>query len=154
MVFLQTTSKSLTAHRLVQRAAKPPGTLLGSPVTFDAWREAQTTWAQLAAKRPQVGEHVAVSPAARPHRLNQRTRVFLQAMLRQALAKGPALEPVGADGLLSVFTKVWLADRTGVGLPDRFGCRCWAFAISQAGLFSQNRRGQQYRTHYFRHKSR
>lgn len=51
-------------------------------------------------------------------RLNKRALVFLQDMIRQALAKVQALEHVCADGLFTAFTKVYLADSTGFGLPD------------------------------------
>ena len=39
-------------------------------------------------------------------------------MIRQALAKVQALEHVCDDGLFTSFTKVYLADSTGFGLPD------------------------------------
>src|SRR6516225_1287389 len=50
--------------------------------------------------------------------MNQRALVFLQEMIRQALAKVQALEHVCADGLFTAFPKVYLADRSGFGLPD------------------------------------
>jgi hypothetical protein len=109
-----------TARRtgLVKRASKMTGTLFLALVTFGSWSDAQTTLAQLAAKVTQVVEQVEVSPEAMHQRMNTRARVFLQDMIRQALAKVQALEKVCADGLVTAFPKGYLADRTGVGLPD------------------------------------
>jgi Transposase DDE domain len=110
-----------TARRtgFVKRASQITGTLFLALVTFGSWSDAQTTLAQLAAKVPQVMEHVEVSPEAIHQRMNTWALVFLQDMIRQALAKVQALEHVGADGLFTAFTKGSLADSTGFGLPDR-----------------------------------
>jgi hypothetical protein len=51
-------------------------------------------------------------------RMHKKAMAFLQAMLRQALAKVQALAHVCDDGLLTALTQVYLADRTGFGLPD------------------------------------
>jgi len=109
-----------TARRtgFVKRASKITGKLFLALVTFGSWSDAQTTLAQLAAKVTQVVEHVEVSPEAIHQRMNKRALVFLQDMIRQALAKVQALEKVCADGLFTAFTKVYLADSTGFGLPD------------------------------------
>jgi len=109
-----------TARRtgFVKRASKITGKLFLALVTFGSWSDAQTTLAQLAAKVTQVVEHVEVSPEAIHQRMNKRALVFLQDMIRQALAKVQALEKVCADGLFTAFPKVYLADSTGFGLPD------------------------------------
>src|SRR6266568_5373888 len=109
-----------TARRtgFVKRASKMTGKLFLALVTFGSWSDAQTTLAQLAAKVTQVVEHVEVSPEAIHQRMNKRALVFLQDMIRQALAKVQALDKVCADGLFTAFTKVYLADSTGFGLPD------------------------------------
>jgi len=109
-----------TARRtgFVKRASKITGKRFLALVTFGSWSNAQTTLAQLAAKVTQVVEHVEVSPEAIHQRMNKRALVFLQDMIRQALAKVQALEKVCADGLFTAFTKVYLADSTGFGLPD------------------------------------
>ena len=102
----------------VKRASKITGKLFLALVTFGSWSDAQTTLAQLAAKVTQVVEHVEVSPEAIHQRMNKRALVFLQDMIRQALAKVQALEKVCAEGLFTAFPKVYLADSTGFGLPD------------------------------------
>jgi hypothetical protein len=109
-----------TARRtgFVKRASKITGKLFLALVTFGSWSDAQMTLAQLAAKVTQVVEHVEVSPEAIHQRMNKRALVFLQDMIRQALTKVQALEKVCADGLFTAFTKVYLADSTGFGLPD------------------------------------
>jgi len=109
-----------TARRtgFVKRASKMTGKLFLALVTFGSWSDAQTTLAPLAAKVTQVVEHVEVSPEAIHQRMHKRALVFLQDMIRQALAKVQALEKVCADGLFTAFTKVYLADSTGFGLPD------------------------------------
>lgn len=109
-----------TARRtgFVQRASKITGKLFLALVTFGSWSDAQTTLAQLAAKVPQVVEHLEVSPEAIHQRMNKRALVFLQDLMRQALAKVQTLEKVCDDGLLAYFTKVYLVDSTGFGLPE------------------------------------
>ena len=109
-----------TARRtgFVKRASKLTGKLFLALVTFGSWSDAHTTLAQLAAKVTQMVEHVEVSPEALHQRMNKHALVFLQDMIRQALTKVQALETVCADGLFTTFTKVYLADSTGFGLPD------------------------------------
>jgi hypothetical protein len=72
----------------------------------------------LAAKVTQLDEQVEVSPEAIHQRMHQRALAFLQDMVRQALAKVQSVETVCDDGLFTAFTKVYLADSTGFGLPD------------------------------------
>src|SRR5882724_3308234 len=109
-----------TARRtgFVKRASKMTGQHLLALVPFGSWSDAQTTLAPWAAQVTQVVEHVEGSPEAMHQRMNTRARVFLQDMIRQALAKVQALETGCADGLFTAFPKVYLADSTGFGLPD------------------------------------
>ena len=50
--------------------------------------------------------------------MHPRALAFVQDMLRQALAKVPAVDHVCNDGLLTDLTKVSLAVSTGCALPD------------------------------------
>jgi hypothetical protein len=102
----------------VKRASQMTGKLFLALVTFGSWSDAQTTLAQLAAQVTQVVTQVAVSPEAMHQRMHKRALVFLQEMIRQALAKVQALEHVCADELFTACSKVYLADSTGFGLPD------------------------------------
>jgi Transposase DDE domain len=72
----------------------------------------------LAAQVTQLDEQLEGSPEAIHQRMNKRAHAFLQDMLRQVLAKVQALEKVCDDGLLTAFTKVYLADSTGFALPE------------------------------------
>ena len=101
----------------VQRASKITGTLFLALITFGVWSEAKTTLGQLATKATQLGEALEVSPEALHQRMNPRALVFLQELLRQALAKVQGLDRVCEDGLFAAFAKVYLADSTGFGLP-------------------------------------
>src|SRR6266702_6180770 len=109
-----------TARRtgFVKRASKITGKIFLALVTFGVWSDAATTLAQLAAKVTQLGEQLEVSPEALHQRMHKRALVFLQEMIRQALTKVQALEKVCDDGLFTYFTKVYLIDSTGCGLPD------------------------------------
>src|SRR5215467_6435078 len=109
-----------TARRtgFVKRTSKITGKLFLALVTLGSWSDAQSTIARFAAKLTQVMEQVDVSPEAIYQRMNKRALVFLQEMIRQALAKVQALDHVCADGLFPAFTKVYLADSSGFGLPD------------------------------------
>jgi hypothetical protein len=102
----------------VKRASKIPGKRFLALVTLGSWSDARTTLAHLAATGTQVVEHVDVSPAAMHQRMKKRALVFLQALIRQALAKVQGLEKGGAAGRCTAFPKVYLADSTGFGLPD------------------------------------
>jgi hypothetical protein len=109
-----------TARRtgFVKRVSKLSGKLFLALVTFGTWSDATTTLAQLAAKVTQLDEQVEISPEALHQRMHQRAVAFLQDMIRQALAKVQTIEHVCDDGLFTAFTKVYLADSTGFGLPD------------------------------------
>jgi hypothetical protein len=109
-----------TARRtgFVKRTSKMTGKLFLALVTFGSWSEGKTTLAQLAAKVTQLGQDVEVSPEAIHQRMNKQAVAFLQEMIRQAFAKVQALDHLGEDGLFTSFTKVYLADSTGFGLPD------------------------------------
>lgn len=102
----------------VKRTSKLTGKLFLALVTFGAWSDAATTLAQLAAKVTHLDEQVEVSPEAIQQRMNPRALAFLQAMLRQALAKVQSVAQVCHDGLLTAFPKVYLAERTGFALPE------------------------------------
>src|SRR5262245_52965729 len=103
----------------VKRASKLTGKLFLALVTLGAWSDATTTLAQLAAKGTQLDEQVEVSPEAIQHRMNQRALAFLQDMIHQVLAQVQAREKVCDAGLLTSFTKVYLADSTGFARPER-----------------------------------
>ena len=109
-----------TARRtgFVKRTSKITGKIFLALVTFGGWSDATTTLAQLAAKVTQLGEQLAVSPEALHQRMNKRALVFLQDMIRQALTKVQTLDHVCDDGLFTDFTKVYLVDSTGFGLPE------------------------------------
>ena len=109
-----------TARRtgFVKRASKITGKLFLALVTFGPWHAANTTLAQLAAKVAQLDKQVDVSPEAIHQRMNKKAIVFLQDMIRQALAKAHTLERVCEDGLFTFFTKVYIADSTGFALPE------------------------------------
>jgi Transposase DDE domain len=109
-----------TARRtgFVKRTSKITGKIFLALVTFGVWSDATTTLAQLAAKVAQLGEQIEVSPEALHQRMNKRALVFLQEMIRKALTKVQALEKVCDDGLFTYFTKVYLVDSTGFGLPE------------------------------------
>jgi Transposase DDE domain len=102
----------------VKRVSKLTGKLFLALVTFGAWSDATTTLAQLAAKVTHLDEQVEISPEAIHQRMHQRAVAFLQAMIRQALAKVQSIDKGCDDGLFTAFPKVYLADSTGFGLPD------------------------------------
>lgn len=109
-----------TARRtgFVKRASKITGKIFLALITFGVWSDAKTTLAQLAAKVTQLGDQLEVSPEALHQRMNKRALAFLQAMIRQALTKVQTLEKVCEDGLFAYFTKVYVGDSTGFGLPE------------------------------------
>ena len=63
------------------------------------------------------GAHQAVSAEAIHQRMNPRAVAFLQDLMQQALAKIQALEHPCADGVFEYFSKVYITDSTGFGLP-------------------------------------
>jgi hypothetical protein len=103
-----------TARRtgFVKRTSKITGKLFLALVTFGMWSDAQTTLAQLAAKVPQVGEHVVVSPEAIYQRMNKQALAFLQDMIRQTLAKVQSLAMVCEDNLFAQFIAVCSGTKT------------------------------------------
>jgi hypothetical protein len=109
-----------TARRtgFVQRTSKITGKLFLAIVTFGGWSDAKTTLAQLVAKATQLGGQVSVSPEALYQRMNKRALVFLQEMIRTALAKIQACEQYCDASLFAPFARVHLADSTGFALPD------------------------------------
>ena len=117
--FFSSNEIETTARRtgFVKRASKITGKIFLALVTFGVWSEAKTTLGQLATKVTQLGEQLEVSPEAIHQRMNKRALGFLQELIRQALAKVQGLERVCEDGLFAAFTKVYLADSTGFGLP-------------------------------------
>jgi len=110
-----------TARRtgFVKRVSKISGKLFLALITFGMWNNPKTPLAQLAAKVPELAGPVGVSPEAIHQRMNRRAVAFLQDLLRQALAQVPTLAaPSGSEAeLFQAFTKVYLADSTGFGLP-------------------------------------
>src|SRR5439155_17119411 len=102
----------------VKRASKITGKIFLALVTFGVWSDAATTLAQLAAKVTPLGEQLEVSPEALHQRMNKCALVFLQEMIRKALTKVQTLDQVCDDGLFTYFTKVYLVDSTGFGLPE------------------------------------
>ncbi len=109
-----------TARRtgFVQRTSKITGKIFLVLVTFGGWSEAKTTLAQLAAKVTSWVAHLEVSPEAIYQRMNKRAHAFLQEMIRHALAKVQSMDKVCDDSLFTYFTKVYLVDSTGFGLPE------------------------------------
>jgi hypothetical protein len=117
--FFSSEAIETTARRtgFVKRASKITGKLFLALVTFGVWSEAKTTLAQLAAKVTQIEGQLEVSPEAIHQRMNKSALIFLQDMLQQALANIPTLEKACDDGLFACFSKVYIADSTGFGLP-------------------------------------
>jgi hypothetical protein len=109
-----------TARRtgFVRRRSKMTGKVFLALVTFGLWSNAKTTLAQLAAKMRQFGAHQSVSAEAIHQRMNTRAVAFLQDLMQQALAKLQALDHSCADGVFDGFSKVYIADSTGFGLPE------------------------------------
>ena len=102
----------------VQRASKITGKIFLALVTFGAWSDAKTTFAQLAAKVTQLDEPIDVSPEAIYQRMHKRAHAFLQEMIQHALAQTHAIASGCEDVFCAAFTKVYLADSTGFALPD------------------------------------
>src|SRR2546428_11528149 len=82
-----------TARRsgFVKRTSKITGKIFLALVTFGAWSDAKTTFAQLAAQVTQLDEHIDVSPEAIYQRRHKRAHAFLLEMIPHALAKTPAI---------------------------------------------------------------
>src|SRR5713101_7481352 len=118
--FFSSDAIETTARRtgFVKRASKITGKIFLALVTFGVWSDAKTTLAQLAAKVTQLGDHLEVSAEALHQRMNKRALTFLQDMICQALTKVQTIEKVCEDGLFASFTKVYVGDSTGFGLPE------------------------------------
>jgi hypothetical protein len=108
-----------TARRtgFVKRVSKISGTLFLALITFGVWSNPKTTLAQLAAKVPELAGQRDVSPEAIHQRMNRRALAFLQDLLGQALAHVQPLASGREAELFQEFTKVYIADSTGFGLP-------------------------------------
>lgn len=117
--FFSTREIETTARRtgFVKRTSKITGKIFLALVTFGVWSDAKTTLGQLATKATQLGEPLEVSPEAIHQRMNGRAVAFLQELIRQALGKVQGLKRLCEDGVFAAFTKVYLADSTGFGLP-------------------------------------
>jgi hypothetical protein len=108
-----------TARRtgFVRRKSKITGKVFLALVTFGLWSNAKTTLTQLAAKMRQFGAHDTVSAEALHQRMTPRAVAFLQDLMQQALAKIQQLEHRCEDGVFASFSKVYISDSTGFGLP-------------------------------------
>ena len=118
--FFTTETIEHTARRtgFVKRTSKITGKVFLALVTFGLWSDTKTTLAQLAAKVTRLETPLQVSAEAIHQRMNTRAVAFLKDLIRQALAKVQALDYVCDDDLFDFFTKVYLADSTGFGLPE------------------------------------
>lgn len=118
--FFSTDHIEASARRtgFVQRASKITGKLFLALVTFGPWSTTRTSLAQLAAKAGHLSEPVEVSPEAIHQRMTTRALAFLQEMIQCAFAKLHAGDTVCEEGLLAPFSRVYIADSTGFGLPD------------------------------------
>ena len=118
--FFTTERIEKTARRtgFVKRTSKITGKVFLALVTFGLWSDTKTTLAQLAAKVTQLETPIQVSAEAIHQRMNKHAVVFVQDMIRQALAKVQALDDVCDNHLFDFFRKVYLADSTGFGLPE------------------------------------
>ena len=101
----------------VRRTSKITGNIFLALITFGMWSDAKTTLAQLAAKVPQLRQHVAVSPEAIDQRMNKRALAFLQELIRQAFAKLQSCQEEYEETLFTPFANVHIADSTGFALP-------------------------------------
>jgi hypothetical protein len=102
----------------VRRASKITGKVFVALVTFGQWSTSKTSLAQLAAKAAQLPKPVEVSPEAIYQRMNRRALAFLQDLLQTAFAKLHADDTASEEELFAPFSRVHIADSTGVGLPD------------------------------------
>jgi hypothetical protein len=117
--FFSEESIDRTARRtgFVKRVSKISGKLFLALMTFGVWSNPKTTLAQLAAKVPELAGQGEVSPEAIHQRMNRRALAFLQDLLGQALAQVHPLASGREAELFGEFSKVYLADSTGFGLP-------------------------------------
>lgn len=103
---------------LVQRASTMTGQLLLALVTFGVWSAAHPSRAPWAAKVTPWADQLERSPAAIDQRMPKGALAFLQDMSRPALATVYVLAKGCEDGLFPGFPKVYLAESTGLALPD------------------------------------
>src|SRR5918996_2049307 len=101
----------------VRRTSKITGNIFLALITFGMWSDAKTMLAQLAAKVPQLRQHVAVSPEAIYQRMNKRALAFLQELIRQAFVKLQSCQEEYEETLFTPFANVHIADSTGFALP-------------------------------------
>ena len=118
--FFATDTIEQTARRtgFVKRTSKITGKLFLALITFGLWSDAKTTLAQLAAKVSQLGTQQSVTAEALHQRMNKRAVAFLQALIEDVFGKIQAFDYVCHDGVFKFFTKVYIADSTGFGLPE------------------------------------
>lgn len=102
----------------VQRASKITGKVFVALVTLGQWSAGKTSLGQLAAKAAQLPTPVDVSPEAIYQRMNRRALAFLQDLIQTAFAKLHTGDTICEEGLFTPFSRVHIADSTGVGLPD------------------------------------
>jgi Transposase DDE domain len=113
-----TIEQTARRHGFVKRTSKITGKLFVALVTFGLWSHAKTTLSQLAMKVTQLGTPQSVSAEAIHQRMNKRAVAFLQDLIQQTLAKIQALNRPCEDGVFQCFTRVYLCDSTGFGLPE------------------------------------
>ncbi len=118
--FFSTQQIEASARRtgFVRRASKITGKVFLALVTLGQWSTAKTSLGQLAAKAAQLPKPVEVSPEAIHQRMTRRALAFLQEMIQMAFAKLQADDTVCEEGLFAAFSRVYIADSTGFGLPD------------------------------------
>jgi Transposase DDE domain len=101
-----------------QRASKITGTLFVAWVTFGRGSAPKTTLAQLVAKAAQLEQPVEVTPEALQQRRNERAVAFWQDLLQTAFTKLHTGDTVCEEALFAPFSRVYIADSTGFGLPE------------------------------------
>lgn len=103
--------------KFVQRASEITGQRFLALVTFGRWSTAKTTVPQLAAKAAQLDEPVDITPEALQQRMTARAVAFLQDLLQTAFAKLQTGDTICEEGIFAPFSRVHIADSTGVELP-------------------------------------
>lgn len=104
--------------KFVQRASKITGQLFLALVTLGRWSTAKPTVPQLAAKAAQLDTPVNITPEALPQRMTARAVAFLQDLLQTAFAKLHTGDTRCEEGIFTPFSRVHIADSTGLGLPE------------------------------------
>jgi len=98
--------------KFVQRASKITGKLFLALVTWGRWSTAKTTV-------PLEGP-VTITPEALQQRMTARAVAFLQDLLQTAFAKLHTGDTICEEGIFAPFSRVHIADSTGLG-----GRRVW-----------------------------